>query len=124
MAHVAPVPVEVTATTARRGRLLRAAALLEQRPMVEATCCAAAASLLAVAGYGSQPAHPARADLEELARQLEIADVSAVSAWLPDHSWRIESWPGPESSRFDVDTQRQRIAPPVQENRIVVAPIG
>jgi ribokinase len=46
-------------------------ALLEQRPMVEAVRFAAAASLLAVTGYGSQPAYPARAALEEVARQLE-----------------------------------------------------
>lgn len=71
--HVAPVPVEVIDTTgagdAFAGAL--AVALLEQRPMVEAACFAAAASLLAVAGYGSQPAYPTRADLEEVARQLE-----------------------------------------------------
>ena len=70
---MSPLPVEATDTTGAGGAFAGAlaVALLEQRPIVEAACLAAAASLLAVTGYGSQPAYPRRADVEELARQLE-----------------------------------------------------
>jgi ribokinase len=70
--HVPPVPVEVTDTTgagdAFAGAL--AVALLERRPLPEAACFAAAASQVAVAGYGSQPSYPSRAQLCPLFRQL------------------------------------------------------
>jgi ribokinase len=69
---VEPVPVPVVDTTgagdAFAGAL--AVALMERRPFVEAACFAAAASHLAVTGYGSQPAYPTRAQIEDLLPSL------------------------------------------------------
>ena len=70
--HVPPRPVEVTDATgagdAFAGAL--AVALLERRPLLEAACFGAAASHLAVTGYGSQPAYPGRERLESLAGEF------------------------------------------------------
>lgn len=73
--HIAPVPVEVVDTTgagdAFTGAL--AVALLERQPLHQAARFAVAASHLAVTAYGSQPAYPARKDIERMERRLETS---------------------------------------------------
>jgi ribokinase len=70
--HVAPVPVNVVDATgagdAFAGAL--AVALLEAEPLIDAACFAAAASHVAVTGYGSQQAYPTRRQLEPILSQL------------------------------------------------------
>lgn len=70
--HVVPVPVEVEDATgagdAFAGGL--AVALLERRCLIEAACFGAAASHIAVTGYGSQPAYPTRPRLEGMFQKL------------------------------------------------------
>ena len=71
-AHVVAVPVTVEDATgagdAFAGGL--AVALLEKRSLVGAACFAAAASHIAVTGYGSQPAYPERPELERMFERL------------------------------------------------------
>lgn len=70
--HVPPVKVEIVDTTgagdAFAGAL--AVAVLEGRPLREAACFAAAASLATVTGWGSQPAYPDRDRIEHFCNQL------------------------------------------------------
>lgn len=74
--HIAAVPVEMVDSTgagdAFAGAL--AVAIAERQPHAEAARFAVAASHLAVTGYGSQPAYPGRAQLEEMKKRLIIDD--------------------------------------------------
>ncbi|MFD2515217.1 ribokinase [Pontibacter locisalis] len=64
--HIPAIPVEVVDTTgagdAFAGAL--AVAVMEKRPLKEAACFASAASLVAVTGFGSQPAYASRERVE------------------------------------------------------------
>jgi ribokinase len=75
-AYIAAVPVDMVDSTgagdAFAGAL--AVAIAERRSHAEAARFAVAASHLAVTGYGSQPAYPDRAQLEEMEKRLTIDD--------------------------------------------------
>lgn len=81
-AHIAAVPVEVVDSTgagdAFAGAL--AVALAEGRSHADAARFAVAASHLAVTRYGSQPAYPDRASLEEMEKRLRIDDGADANA--------------------------------------------
>jgi ribokinase len=74
--YIAAVPVEMVDSTgagdAFAGAL--AVAIAENRSHAEAARFAVAASHFAVTGYGSQPAYPDRAQLEEMEKRLSIDD--------------------------------------------------
>jgi ribokinase len=75
-AYIAAIPVEMVDSTGARDAFtgVLAVALAEGRSHGEAARFAVAASHLAVAAYGSQPAYPDRARLQEMEQCLRIAD--------------------------------------------------
>lgn len=74
--HLQSVPVEPVDTTGAGDAFAAALAigLLEGRSMQDAALLAVAASSIAVATYGSQPAYPERTSLEERFREVEAAN--------------------------------------------------
>ena len=88
--HVARVPIDVVDATgagdAFPGAL--AVALLERRPVLDAACFATAASHLTVTGYGSQPAYPTRAQLDDIFQQLVVRSY-VVKGW--GRRWSVVS---------------------------------
>jgi ribokinase len=80
--HVAAAPVQVIDTTGAGDAFAGALAvgLLEQRAYADALRFAVAASHVAVTGYGSQPAYPARSDVEKMEKHLKLnADAGTSS---------------------------------------------
>ena len=70
--YVPPLETEVTDTTGAGDAFAGAfvVAVLERRNLREAACFASAASLLSITAYGSQPAYPAREQINELFNEL------------------------------------------------------
>lgn len=75
--HIPGLPVDVVDSTGAGDAFAgaMAAARVEGRDLVEAARFAAAASHLAVTGYGSQPAYPTRRDIEAILERLTASPI-------------------------------------------------